>query len=1274
MGKMTEDNYDTHSSSSTRMKAVVEQMNRSARCRCCLWMVALWCAATVIFMLAGYDSVVHSVAVNQMVLRQGSQKYEAWVDTPVPVYYRVHVFNLTNPEQFMAGARPRVQERGPYVYLMKESKENIEFHKNGSVSYRTRPMYFYQPHMSVGAEEDTIVTVNIPFVNAADAVKDQGFFRMVIQMAKKIHGFQTLRRLTVGELLWGHKSRVMDWARTLQELPYPHQLFGLLVGFNDSVQEPYTMHTGKGDATKMNQILAWNGRQRLDFWSGDFCNEIRGTDANGFAPGVTKNDKLYIFNGQLCRAIPLVYNETVMQSGIAAYRFVPPDDVFAYGVNHPENACFCSGHDCPPSGILDMKPCYWGASVGFSFPHFYKADPKLRHIVRGLRYEFLACYFELARMKDLSYFSPPEEGSVCVWMLEQDLQRMTEEGSSAMKEGDVTRDGEMMADGDEGDMTEGDVTDEEEVYSYEDEVSFEEQPGGVAEEELVARQRTKRARCCVCTGDGDSGHYRYDESHELISDYYYDEEDDYYGGGMRRRRGRRCCCCRWWCLLAWVMVSLTLLLAVLAWWDDAVQAGVLRSLAMTEGSQKDKMWRSSEVEVLYTVRIFNLTNPDQFMAGARPRVQELGPYVYTMVEKKENVVYHDDGTVEYQGRPLYYFKPSLSMGSEEDMITTLNIPFVNAADMVKDEKAVKTFLQVVKKIYGFNTIRRQTVGELLWGHRSRVLDWARTLQDLPYPYQTFGLLMGLNNTLQPPYVMHTGRGNPAKMNSIVAWNGHEVLDFWYGDVCNMIRGTDANGFSPGLSKNDTLYIFNGQLCRSLPLVYNTTTTHRGLQTYRFVYPDSVFAYGPAHPENSCFCGKQGCPARGVLDMKPCYFGASVGFSLPHFYNGDPKLRHMVRGLRPDPEKHRTEFDIYPDLGVPLRVKLRMQMNVILDRSQALERARHFDVFLPIFWFEVGVDSLPGEVVGLLKLAQNLPPVVKTTSVTLCTALTFIFLILLLAQTVAAWCGWGTGTSAARKRPHTPDDLPHHTHYRSAPPMWEYNELHKPPRPGDSLASSTGFKDPFASPLPHPGLDIPIIDDHTLLPPYRRHNQDIPDALPQPDSDANRTMEIDLIPPPYSPALPQRTPSTVSVEIHTTASDDELSDLPLDPSLAKAIPQGQCPPEYTAAPEPPVTDENEEEPERVTPSTPPPAPGESVVAPLARLEEDSIDKEGDLGASDPSASPECPLISPRSPAVSDRLPHSPRATSPLATSSHQGSDDVDDSGNHAPPPPPLESAL
>ncbi|XP_042237644.1 scavenger receptor class B member 1-like isoform X1 [Homarus americanus] len=826
-------------------------------------------------------------------------------------------------------------------------------------------------------------------------------------------------------------------------------------------------------------------------------------------------------------------------------------------------------------------------------------------------------------------------------------EKVTKNEEEMLYEEEETTEGEREMTEEEEEMTEG----EREIRE-------------LTEKEFIARIRTKRVKCCVCMRDGKKKRRKHEED-DLIHHYY--DETHYYP------RRRRCCCCRWWCLLTMMLVNLILVLMVLTWWDVGVHVGVLKTLSMTEGSQKDEMWRTAQISALYTVRIFNLTNPSQFMAGGRPTVQEVGPYVYTMKELKENVVYHDDGSVQYQGRPMYFFQPHLSSGSEEDMVTTVNIPFINAADMVKDQEAAKTVMKMIKKLYGFDTLRRLSVRELLWGHQSRVLDWARTIQDLPYPHQQFGLLLGLNNTLQPPYLMHTGKGDPSKMNRILAWDGHEVLHFWYGDVCNMIRGTDANGFRPGISKSDMLYIFNGQLCRSLPLVYNSTVTNHGLEAYRFVHPDNIFNYGHANPENHCFCGKGGCPSRGILDMKPCYFGASIGFSFPHFYKGHPRLRHMVHGMRPDPKKHRTEFDIYPDLGVPLRVKLRMQMNVMLDSNQALERARHFDVVLPIFWFEVGVDSLPGEVVGLLKLAQNLPPVVKTTSVTLCTALTLIFLILLLAQTVAAWCGWGS--AGARKRPHTPDDLPHHTHYRPSPPLWEYDELQKPPRRGDSIASSSSYKDSLTPTLPHRGVDIPIIDDHTLLPPYRRtHNQDIPDSIPHLECEVNESIDADQVPPPYSPGPPLRTPSTVSVEIHITASDDELPDLPLDLPIKNSIPLEECPPDYeqeTQLSPDEEEDDEKEEPDRVTPTTPPPLPGEHIVAPLARGE-DTLDLEGNSESSHPPPPPDDPPAYSESPTDPGKSP-SPKTTAPLATSSPQGSDGSNNT-SHSKLPPPLESDL
>lgn len=806
------------------------------------------------------------------------------------------------------------------------------------------------------------------------------------------------------------------------------------------------------------------------------------------------------------------------------------------------------------------------------------------------------------------------------------------------------------------------ITKDEEMAEDGDDERGETSEERLTEEELEALVKTEPVKFCVCSSD-DEGDSR------AKSKPAQDQSRRRGGEQCCLTKKNRCCCCRWQCLLTMALVSFLSLMAVLAWMDSFIQESVINGLVMQEGTPKDEMWRTAKVPALYTVRIFNLTNPSQFMAGDPPRVVETGPYVYQYRELKEKVQYNTDGTVRYQGRPLYSFQPHLSEGREEDVVTTVNIPFVNAAEMVKNVKVVKTIMKVLKKVNDFDTIRTVTVKELLWGHRSRVLDWARSMhQDVPYPHKEFGLLMGLNNSLQPPYVMHTGLNDPSRMNQIVTWKGKQLLDFWFGTECNAIKGTDANGFSPGLSKDDKLFIFNGQLCRTLSLVYNSTVNRQGLEAYRFTPPDEIFSYGPEAPENLCYCGKEGCPLNGLVDMKPCYFGAAVAFSFPHFYTGYPKLWHAVKGLRPDPTKHRTEFDIYPDLGVPLRVKLRMQMNVMLDRNQALERARHYDLVLPIFWFEVGIDSLPGEVVGLLKLAQNLPPVVKTTSVTLCTALTIIFLILLLAQTVAAWCGWRAthddeedDEDEERRRTPEPPYVDHHPHHPyMTPPPWDYEGLHKPRRGGSTTSSS------LASTLPPPGLDLPIIDDHTLLPPYRRRNNlDLPDAPPQ---EPDEPVAVDQVPPPYSPGPPQRTPSTVSVEIHTTVSDDDLPDLPCDPPVTKVAPLQCSSPDYPALIEPPPEaveekDEQEDssneqsppEPERVTPSTPPPLPGEEVVAPLAGIEDTK-----DIDVS--SGGVPSPLSSPRT------------ATEPLATSSPHGSSSIGNGDSRGHLPPPLESDL
>lgn len=56
------------------------------------------------------------VSVQEMELVEGSRSYDIWRLTPVPLFLRFYFFNITNPEEFMAGQKAILEEVGPYCY------------------------------------------------------------------------------------------------------------------------------------------------------------------------------------------------------------------------------------------------------------------------------------------------------------------------------------------------------------------------------------------------------------------------------------------------------------------------------------------------------------------------------------------------------------------------------------------------------------------------------------------------------------------------------------------------------------------------------------------------------------------------------------------------------------------------------------------------------------------------------------------------------------------------------------------------------------------------------------------------------------------------------------------------------------------------------------------------------------------------------------------------------------------------------------------------------
>lgn len=58
-----------------------------------------------------------------------------------------------------------------------------------------------------------------------------------------------------------------------------------------------------------------------------------------------------------------------------------------------------------------------------------------------------------------------------------------------------------------------------------------------------------------------------------------------------------------------------------------------------------------------------------------------------------------------------------------------------------------------------------------------------------------------------------------RYTTIDTFNHQKSLPFWKTKECNMINGTDGSSFPPEVTKDTTLYMFNENLCRSVPLTF-----------------------------------------------------------------------------------------------------------------------------------------------------------------------------------------------------------------------------------------------------------------------------------------------------------------------------------------------------------------------------------------------------------------------------------------------------------------------
>ncbi|XP_060916759.1 lysosome membrane protein 2-like isoform X1 [Labrus mixtus] len=414
-----------------------------------------------------------------------------------------------------------------------------------------------------------------------------------------------------------------------------------------------------------------------------------------------------------------------------------------------------------------------------------------------------------------------------------------------------------------------------------------------------------------------------------------------------------------------------------------MQERLKKEIVLVEGSRVFESWKTPPPPVYMEYFFFNVTNVDQFLKGSKPEVTQVGPYTYREYRYKENVTMVENGTrVSAYNTKSFVFLRDKSVGDPTvDSITTVNIPAWAVMDKLKNNFWKASFVSVMMNNVGSGLFTTRTVDELLWGYEDPLL--ARLSSSSPDVEKVFGLMYKKNGTNDGEFVYHTGQQNYMDYGRVETWKGKSQVSFWTSNQSNSINGSDGSAFHPLLNKDERLYIFTPDLCRSIYMEFEKEVEVKGIPAYRFTPPRSVLASKEENPANEGFCiSPKECLGTGLLKVSPCRKGAPVVASFPHFHLADSKYVSAIGGMSPQREHHQTYLDLNPTTGVIVRANKRAQVNILMHKISGFAKTRPLsEIIFPVMFLNESVvidDASAARVHKLLlivTLVSNFPLII-----------------------------------------------------------------------------------------------------------------------------------------------------------------------------------------------------------------------------------------------------------------------------------------------------------
>ncbi|CAG7727537.1 unnamed protein product, partial [Allacma fusca] len=114
-----------------------------------------------------------------------------------------------------------------------------------------------------------------------------------------------------------------------------------------------------------------------------------------------------------------------------------------------------------------------------------------------------------------------------------------------------------------------------------------------------------------------------------------------------------------------------------------IKTFIMKETRLVEGTETWQKWTDVTVPILIKFYIFNVTNVPEAEMGGKFKLQEVGPYVWEEKRSKQILaIDEDEDTVTYKEVVKYYFRRDLSIGSDEDRLNIVNLPFISAATLI----------------------------------------------------------------------------------------------------------------------------------------------------------------------------------------------------------------------------------------------------------------------------------------------------------------------------------------------------------------------------------------------------------------------------------------------------------------------------------------------------------------------------------------------------------------------------------------------------------------